>query len=258
MAHTFGGQLLARTSSTGNPITTASVAVDELDTVLGLWLKVNGGTNRAGGAPSINGVSFTQADTTQKAATSPEASCELWYLLNPCNPFANPNAFLAGNYAITIPNTGALTVFYTVASGRAAAGGSSRLDAAIGTNGTSTNPRPGSITRTEEGEIGFAVSCNGATDYDPATPDGTGFGTGTGTPLGTFDDGAHGGAQEYHLPGAIGATNLGWTFGTSDDWGAVAAYFKEVPPQILNKMLSPKCSTGNTGIVSVTERAGFR
>lgn len=233
MAHTFG-TASTRTSSTSNPITTAGFAVAREDTVIALFLKVNGGTDRTGGAPSMNGVNFTQANITQKAATSPEASCELWYLLNPCNPNMNPAAFPAGTYAVTIPNAGGLTVFYTLATGRARAGAGSRLDVAGGTNATSTNPRPGSLTTTDDGDIGFAVCCNGATDFDPATPDATGFGTGTGTPLGTFDDGAHGGGQQYHLQSAKGAFDLGWTFGTSDDWGAVAAYFREVNPPALN------------------------
>ena len=110
MAHTFG-TASTRTSSTGNPITTAGFTLEASDTVLVLLLKVNGATDRAGGSPTLNGLTFTQANSTQKAATSPEASCELWYILNPCNPYANPAAVRAGSYAVTIPNTGGLTVF---------------------------------------------------------------------------------------------------------------------------------------------------
>ena len=235
MAHTFG-TASTRTSSTSNPITTAGFTLAATDTVLALILKVNGGTNRTGGEPSINGVVFSQANSTQKAAASPEASCELWYLLNPYKLFP------PGSYAVTIPNSGGLTVFYTLATGRAAAGGSSAFDGANGSNGTSTNPTPNSITTTTDGDIGFAVFCSGATDADPATPSGTGFGTGTGTPLGTFDDGQHGGGQQYHLQATPGAFTLGWTFGTSEDWGCVAAYFYEIPPLNLNNFHSVKVS----------------
>lgn len=236
MAHTFG-TASTRTSAATSPITTAGFTLTNLDTVLVLLLKINGGTDRAGGAPTINGVAFTQANTTQKAAASPEAGCELWYLLNPCK------LFQPGSYAVTIPNTGTLTIFYTLATGRAAAGGSSRLDVAGGTNGTSADPNPGSLTTTTDGDIGFAVCASGLTDFDPATPAGTGFGTGTGTPLGTFDDGQHGGGQQYHLQATRGSFTLGWTVG-SDDWGCVAAYFKEVAPHRLNNYMGIKAGSG--------------
>lgn len=243
MAHSFGN-FSTRTSSAANPITTAAFTLSREDTVLVLFLKVNGGTNRAGGAPTMNGQTFQQADTTQKAATSPEASCELWYIENPCNPYMNPSASPPGSYTVTIPNTGALTVFYTLATGRAALGGGSKFDNASGANGTSANPAAGSVTTQEDGDIGFAVCASGLTDFDPATPSHTGFGTGTGTPLGTFDDGAHGGGQQYGLIAAKGtAVNMGWTVG-SDDWGCVAAFFKEVPPHAVQNLMYGRANGG--------------
>ena len=253
MAHTFGPSPSTRTSSAGNPITTAGFTVDRADTVVVLLLKVNGATNRAGGAPTMNGVEFTQANVTQKAVTSPEASCELWYLENPCDPHFRPNAFPPGSYAVTIPNTGGLTVFYTLATGRARPGAGSRLDVAGGSNATSANPSAGALVTTADGDIGFAVCASGLTDFDPATPSHTGFGTGTGTPLGTFDDGAHGGGQQYALQASKGSITMGWTVG-SDDWGCVAAFFQEVLPHSINNLMSPDGGDG----VWMTEKAGFR
>jgi hypothetical protein len=237
VAHTFG-TASTRTSAATNPIAAAAFTVDDLDTVVVLFLKVNGGTDRTGGAPTFAGQTMTQASTTQKAASSPEASCELWYLLNP----------LQGSWVCSIPNAGELTVFYTLATGRAKAGGHSALDVVAGTNGTSTNPSAGAATTTQDGDIGFAVCCSGLTDFDPATPSHTGFGTGTGTPLGTFDDGAHGGGQQYALQASAGAITMGWTVG-SDDWGCVAVFFKEVLPTVVQNRMRFKAGQG----MSITE-----
>jgi hypothetical protein len=98
----------ARTSSAGNPIS-ASITTQVADTVLVVMIKVTAATTRAGGAPTFAGQAFTQANITQLATATPEASAELWYLLNP----------LHGTFTLTIPNTGALTCFYTVEAGQA-------------------------------------------------------------------------------------------------------------------------------------------
>lgn len=215
MAHTFG-KASTRTSSASNPITTASFSIVTGETVLVLMLKTAAATDRAGGAPTFAGLTMTQANSTQKAAASPEAGCELWYLLNPP----------VGTWTCTIPNTGALTIFYTLVTGKAKAGGKSAFDVATGANGTSTNPAPGSVTTTEDGDIGFAIVASGAQTWGPSAQ--------AGTAIANTDDGAHGGGEQYHLQSTKGATNLNWTFGTSDDWGAVVAYFKEVPPNSMN------------------------
>lgn len=211
MAHTFGKNS-TRTSSAANPITTASFQIVTGETVLVLMLKVVGGTNRNSGAPVFGGFTMQQANTVQKAAASPEASAELWYLLNPP----------VGTWTCVIPNSGTLTIFYTLATGKARPGGKSALDVTGGANGTSTNPAPGSVTTTEDGDIGFAVVATGAQTWSPSAR--------AGTQIADTDDGAHGGGEQYHLQATRGAIDLGWTFGTSEDWGAVVAYFKEVGP----------------------------
>lgn len=210
MAHTIGS-LPARASSTANPITFTQ-AVAEGETVMVVMLKVNGATDRAGGALTWNGFTLQQAGSTQKAAASPEASTELWYLLNPP----------AVSRTLTIPNTGGLTIFYQVAFGRAALGGKSKFNAVAGTNGTSTNPSPGAIASCLAGDIVFATVCSGATTWSPSAQ--------AGTVIQNTDDGAHGGGTQYSLRGADGSFTASWTFGTSDDWGAVAASFSEVAP----------------------------
>jgi hypothetical protein len=228
MAHTFRVQS-GRQTSANNPYQ-SFISTDVNDTVMVLLIKTVGSTDRAGGAPTYQRVgtpassaqSFIQANTTQKAAASPEASAELWYLLNPMTAEA-------GQVIFTIPNTGAATLYFTLVALQAQAGMISEFDGANGSNGTSANPTTGAVVTTGiGGSAGVAVVVSGATDFDPATPSHTGFGTGTGTPLGTFDDGAHGGGQQYAIQTSPGSITMSWTFATSDDWGAVAAYFKEV------------------------------
>lgn len=218
------GAVSTRTSSTGNPITVSSYVVNEGETLLVLTLKVNGATDRTGGAPTYGSSTFTQANITQKAVTTPEASTELWYLINPT----------VGSATITIPNSGALTVFYTMAAAKASGGGGKTFFVgATGANNTSTNPSPGALASPHTGNIFFATVCNGATTWNPSAQAGTGYG-GTGTSLGNFDDGALGGGQQYLIQNAPGSATLSWTFGTSEDWGSVVACFAEVPATAFN------------------------
>lgn len=225
MAHTFG-KASARATSSANPSTTSAFAVEKEETVLVLMIKIVGGTDRTGGAPTFAGATMTQASTAQKAATSPEGGCELWYLLEP--PI--------GSYTASIPNAGSLTLFYTLASGKAKPGSGSAYDGATGTNNTSTNPDPGAIITTQDGDIGFAICASGAQSWGPSAQ--------AGTVIANSDDGTNGGGEQYHLQATAGTINLNWTFGTSDDWGAVAVYFKEVPAVGLNNYLSVKSESG--------------
>ncbi len=233
MALAFGKKA-ARTSSTGNPITTASFTINQNEKILVLMLKTVGSTNRAGAAPSYAGVSMTQANSTQKAAVSPEASCELWYLLDPT----------VGTATCTIPNTGAATIFYTLATVQTSnyATGHVSLDNANGGNNTATNPTPGAVTCTTEQGIGFAITAGGWTTWAPSAQ--------AGTILANTDDGADGGGEQYLVTTAPGSYTLSWTFGTSDDWGAVAAFFKEVTPPVMNNYQFLKVGDG----MSVSEK----
>lgn len=222
MAHTIGS-LPARASSASNPIS-FSQAVADGETVLAVMLKVNGGTNRAGGLLTWGEYTLTQANSTQKAVTSPEASAELWYLLNPP----------PGTKTLTIPNTGALTIFYQVAFGKAAGGGHSKFNVANGSNGTSANPSPGALA-CFAGDIVFSICASGATTWAPSAQ--------SGTVIQNTDDGAHGGGTEYSLRAADGSFTPSWTQ-ASDDWGAVTAAFSEVPPNALNNYARPRGADG--------------
>ncbi len=234
MAHTIG-TITARRSTAANP-DTSSVVTLLGETVLCVLIKTLGATNRAGGALTWGEFTLTQANSTQKAATAPEASAELWYLENPTAPATK---------TLTIPNTNAATLFVTIVRASAAAGGHSKFDAATGGNNTSTNPTPGAMTVTEAGEFALAITAGGWTTWAPSAQ--------IGTIIANTDDGADGGGEQYSLNPAIGAFTLGWTFATSDDWGAVATCFKEVPPINLQDY-QYGIKAVSAGIISVGER----
>lgn len=206
MAHSFGNSS-SHGSSASNPVTVSFTPV-EGSTVLVLMICVGGGTDRTGGAPTFNGMTMVQAGTNQKAAASPETVVEMWYLLNP--PIATKT--------ISIPNSGSLTLFTTIATGKAEAGKGSDLDVTNGANGTSTNPTA-SVTTTANGDIIFSIVGTGAQTWAPSARDGT--------QIFDTDNGAFGDGEQYLLQANAGAQAMGWTFGTSDDWAIVVAAFKE-------------------------------
>jgi hypothetical protein len=212
MAHAF--RLIKARTSFGVGGTSESLTIQAADTVIVCMIKVIGATARTFGAPTIGGVSMTQATITQIAAASPEASCEMFYLTN-LNAIPG-----AGSQTFAIPNGNGVSGFYTWAAGQSVTGRSSFVNA-IGANGTSTNPAPGSITPNGGGDIGFAITAGGWTTWAPSAQ--------AGTIIANTDDGADGGGEQYIITPNGTAVNLGWTFATSDDWGAIAAFFKEFP-----------------------------
>jgi hypothetical protein len=231
MAHTYGA-LLTRASAATSPIS-VSLTVSAGVTAVALLLKTVGATNRAGGAPTWNGLTFTQANSTQKAAASPEASAELWYLINPP----------AATASLSIPNTGSATVFREVVGFSSATGSSAFLNA-NGGNNTAANPTPGGIFNPVEGSAFVALTAGGWQTWAPSAQ--------VGTAINNVDDGADGYGSQYALNPATGLFTLSWTFGTSDDWGAVAAGFTEVPKVRLNNYLFAK--SVSAGVISMTER----
>ncbi len=230
MAHTYAlGQ--ARTSSSANPIT-QSYTVAAGVTVVCLMMKVAGSTNRAGGAPTWGASTFVQPESPKKGIVSPECSAELWYLLNPP----------AQTRTLTIPNTSGFVVRYTLAHGLAKSGAHTLYTASSSTGDTSTNPDPGPVVIRDEGTIGFGIVVTGAQAWNPSAQ--------AGTAIANTDDGADGGGEQYKLNASLGSYTLGWTFGTSDDYGAIVAFFREEPAVGFNNYLSVNAPSG----ISVGER----
>lgn len=221
----------ARTASSGNPVT-ASIALTRGEALVVL-IKVDGATNRAGGSPTWGPYTLLQANSTQKAATTPEASAEIWYL---------ESVEVAATRTLTIPNTGALAIKYTVEAATPAAGGRAVFASSNGGNNTSTNPTPGAVTITEAQQLAWAITGNGATTWAPSAQ--------AGTIIANTDDGAHGGGEQYSLNPALGSLTLSWTFGTSEDWGALVVAFREIPAANVNNLQSARAG----GELSVSER----
>lgn len=229
MAHTRSNKV-ARTSSTANPIT-QSVTLTNNDTVVVVLINVVGNVVRAGGTPSFGGIPMRQASTQQIAATTPEASAEIWYLDQ-----RDGLPWPPGSYTLSIPNTGTLSTRYTVEAGQAAGGGRSALEAANGANATGTNPSPGAITITQAGDIAWSIIAGGAQTWSPSAQ--------AGTIIANTDDGSTGGGEQYILNPSIGSLTLNWTFNTSEDYGAVVVAFKEVPPRSFNNYIRVQAGNG--------------
>lgn len=212
MAHTLGATVLARTSATSNPITRAAT-LNALDTVIVLSLTVVGSANRTGGSPTWNGVAGSQAaNMTQKATVSPEASIEVWYWLSPTITSAN----------IVIPNAAGQNILSALYSARSATG-LSQFEDSGGSNGVSAGQFGTSVNNCSTGSIIFCFAAGGWQSLAPTAR--------TGTSLYETDDGSTGGAGQYLVRASgSGSQTMSWTFGTSDDWGAVAVSFNEAVP----------------------------
>jgi hypothetical protein len=179
-------------------------------TLFVLSIVTGGTTARAGGAPTYNGATMTQADITR---TPTETRVELFYLLNPSTSSA---------YQVSIPNTGG-KYLSPVASSYKSATGSSALRTANGATGTSTNPISPALTGLVAGDVIIAVVGSGATKWAPTAR--------TGVQLYDRDDGSYGNGAQYYICPNGNDVAMGWTFGTSDDWGICEAAFKEVTSQ---------------------------
>lgn len=223
MGYTIG-TIESRVVSSSNPVT-ASITVNPGATLLVVMLVGTGGTDRAGGALTWGSQTMTQAGTTQKAASSPEASAELWYLLNPT----------PGPQTLSIPNTGAISLRYHAVQAACAGGGVSTFLAAGGGNATSSNPTA-TVEVPEGNAILFAVVASGATTWNPSAR--------TGTQISDTDNGANGDGFQYKINATPGAQAMGWTFGTSDDWGVCAAAFGERPPVALQNYFGVRVGNG--------------
>ena len=204
MAHTFDAK--ARKTGTANPLL-APHTCGSGATLLVLSLVVGGATNRAGGTPSYNGINLTQVGITRKYATSPETSCEMWYLANPS----------IGTYNVSIPNSGALTLYAITSSYKAQAGYTSTLDVTIGTTGITANPTI-SIAPTVDGDALVDTMGNGYVNKPSANNQ---------ILLYSTDDGTYSDNAQYALQGTHGSIAFWWTV-SADDWCMIVGAFKEV------------------------------
>lgn len=203
----YGIDKFTRSTNNTSPVT-FSHTCDATAKLLTLGIScANGSTVRAGGAPTYNGVTMTQAGTTQKAAASPEGSCELWYLISPGT---------GSSLTVSIPNTGSAPIYATASSWIPPAGVTPSLDVANGNNGTSTNPTL-SLTNTVVGGLVVYIAFTGRDTAATAT-------TGA-INMNRTDDGAFGDSSFYTYVGYPRAVTATLTL-ASDDWAVCGASFK--------------------------------
>jgi hypothetical protein len=197
----------ANVTSTANPLT-ANFTCGSGSTLLVVSLIYVGAVNRAGGAPTYNGIALQPVGTPRRGVTSPECTAEMWYLLRPPIGLAR---------SVSIPNSGALAMKAYVSSAKSSRG-ASFLNATGGAGTTGTNPT-GNVSTTSGDTITFAVVASGATTWLPTAR--------TGVQIGDDDLGAWGGGAQYFIKPTAGAQAMSWTFPTSEDYGLVVGAFKE-------------------------------
>lgn len=177
-------------------------------TLLVLTIVGAGTTQRAGGAPTYNGVAMTQADQTRGGATNYETSAELWYLVDPPS----------GSNIISVPNTGAITLYATASSYSAGDGYTSAFDAS-GFNEATTGANPSaSVSASVAGDVYVAVLGDGLATAPTAR---------TGTALAEVDDGSYSDNHQYYVKAGTGSQAISWTI-ASDDHAMIVAAFKVV------------------------------
>jgi hypothetical protein len=203
-AHTYDTK--NRGTGNSNP-QTLSYTCGSGATLLVLGIVTATTTARTGGAPTYNGVAMTQVDSTRTAA---ETNVEMWYLANPSTGSA---------YNISVPNSGALTLYLIASSYKAASGYTSALDVSNGDSNTgSANPSV-AVTTKVNGDV--VVDILGDGYYNAPS------GNSPGTVLYSTDDGSYSDNAQYALQATAGLITLSWTV-TSDDWAMVVGAFKEV------------------------------
>ncbi len=191
--------------STANP-RTLLYACGASAKLLVLGIVTAGGTIRAGGAPTYNGVAMTQVDSNRSAT---ETCCELWYLLNPD---------VGSAHNISVPNTGAKTIYLLASSyNPTTAGYSYAYDTASGAVETSANPDV-TVTTTVNNDVVVAVLGDGLDIKPTAQSYGLLFST---------DDGVYSDNLQYAVQATAGNITMSWTC-ASDDWCMCVGAWKEV------------------------------
>lgn len=209
MAHTLDTSTETNTQ-TGQPVT-YNYTCGAGTTAIVLSIVTGGTTDRAGGAPTIDGVAMTQADQVRKYATTPEQGTEIWY-------YADERLRVGLTVAVSIPNTvSAKTLHMVTCSCKAAAGYKTVYDNAAGNTGATANPSVGLTCA----DGAFVVNRIGHGNTAP-----TNFSSQTGTLLQNQDHGAYCSEARYTIKSGAGTFTFSSTM-TADDWGMCIVSLKE-------------------------------
>ena len=200
---------------------------------------------RRGTIPTFGGNIFTQVGPgQQRAASSPEVGCELWYYLNPSVGAAysvNVQGDVSMNLAIKVIS------FCVSTSGTSYKDRTVAFDVSVGSNNTSANPG-GTIRPTYGGGIAVQMVASGSNAPPTAY---------THTKMHALDHGTYcSEMQMYLLPDASFLKDVSMTMTlAADDWGSIIGVWKptylpgkiksisNVPDACINKCSSTLYST---------------
>jgi hypothetical protein len=222
------------TYTTSDPVT-GSIAIGIGDTLVVALILNSGGTPRTGGAPTFGTYTMSQADTSRAGLTSPEITCEMWYITA-----SGINQPTITDTDISLPNTNGGRTVIDLVSAKTAPGKTSILQVATGSAvaTTSTNPYC-KITPTAGSNIIFEVVADGANTWNPTAR------TAIFTNINDNDIGNYGGGMQYAITNSTSIITGSWTFGTAEDWGVVMAAFGETNAPIYTKDVTQAQTSDN-------------
>jgi hypothetical protein len=226
MGHSFDAKTQIALS-TGNPVT-GNHTCGSGATVLVLAMIYEYGSRT--GTPTFNGVSLVQADIARYYATSPEACCELWYLIGPPT---------GSSYEVSIPNPNALNLEAHVSSYSAGSGKRTAFEQAIGFGDVGLANYY--WTSKGSGCLWVGVTAGG---YDTWAPTGR-----SGTAIYDSDNGTWGGGSQYYLQTNPGQIQFYWSGVSGDDYGVCLAIFNEVQQAVnVSKLAAHVAMTPAKGV----------
>lgn len=227
MAHTKDTQThypdVAATGDNSNPVSFYLDCADDCTLVV-LDINVPGGTQRTGGAPTINGYPLTQVNTGYICT---EICGEKWHAV--WSHFVDagmPTPTIPGSLEILIPNAGAIRIWGVAHTYKAGLNKVSVLDVSTYKSGTTATANPsGTIFPTDANGVVTVTAGFGAN----AVP--TSMHTAI-TTLYSHDPATYTFFEGYRLLSAVGSVRVMFTM-ASDDWGWVLASFKEADKPII-------------------------
>ena len=191
MAHTFDNNL--RFVGTTSPLTSDYTCGDDA-TLLVVGIVGKGPLLRVSVPLTYNGIDLTLAGQVRSRGPEAEATCELWYLLNPPTGSA---------FELNVPNPVSLISHIQISSYNVTPGKTSALDVVGGDQGLSTSPSV-SVTTTVDGDVIVGVFGSGQ-DYAPTAQ--------SGTNLNRTDNGLYSDSNQFTLQATAGAIGTSWTTG---------------------------------------------
>ena len=227
-AHTYDTKAQTATFANTNP-TTLSYTCGAGTTLLVLKIQ-HTNASRTGGAPTYNGVAYTQVGA--EVLNAQEVGVEMWYMPNPPTGSA---------YTISVPNAASGSMRITAASFKAQSGYTSALDQNTSTNVDGANP---SLNRTTTVNGDACLDVLGHGYLNPPTAR-------THTLLYTNDEGALTFETQYALQASLGLITMSHTVAT-DDVAMIMACFKEVASSGATVVLAGSESTASAGSLNVS------